>query len=161
MTLEQRIQRLEDIEAVRDTWHDYMLSLDSKAWDDLADVFTEDGVVEMVALGVGDGVYHGRESIVNDFYRGFPPPERPQAATGHHGTNLRVQVDGDEATTIAYFFEIVRDNLLLVGTYQHRMRRDPDRWRIASLRITITYRCELGVSEPWAQAIGEVAALSV
>ena len=64
-----RVQRLEDLEAIRRTWHDYMISLDSRAWKDLADVFTDDGVVEMIGLDFlfqgGDGTYPGGgEAIV-------------------------------------------------------------------------------------------------
>jgi hypothetical protein len=85
-------------------------------------------------------------------------------ATGHFGNNLRVDLDGDQATTSAYFWEIVpgggEHHTLLVGTYQHRMRREPDRWRIQYLRITITMVGHL----PWAgefgaHTIGEVLSM--
>ena len=44
-----RLQRLEDREAIRDTWLDYCNRLDSEDWNGLGDVFTEDGVLEMVS----------------------------------------------------------------------------------------------------------------
>src|SRR5690242_7691993 len=102
--LTQRVQRLEDIEAVRRTWHDYMAFLDSRRWEELADVFTADGAVEMIGLDasrpgggapgtIRDGIYRGRRSIIDDFYNvgarsGQPLTRRP--ATGHLGSNLRV-----------------------------------------------------------------------
>ena len=176
--LTRRVQRLEDIEAVRRTWHDYMAFLDSRRWEELADVFTEDGAVEMIGLDasrpgggtpgtIRDGIYRGRRSIIDDFYNvgarsGRPVIRRP--ASGHFGNNLRVDLDGDEATTSAYFWEIVpgggENHTLLIGTYQHRMRREPDRWRIKYLRITITMVGHL----PWAgefgaHTIGEVLSM--
>ena len=68
-----RIARLEDPEAIRHTWRDYCIRLDSADWVALADVFTEDAVLEMNGLdhlveGL-DGQYRGRHSIINDFYR--------------------------------------------------------------------------------------------
>jgi hypothetical protein len=59
---------------------------------------------------------------------------------------MQVELHGDEATTLAYFFEIVDDSLVLIGTYQHRMRRGPDRWRIARLRISVRYRARIEAS---------------
>ena len=47
--------------------------------------------------------------------------------TTHLCTNMRTEVDGDEASALGYFFEIVHDNLVLSGTYQHRLRRERDR----------------------------------
>src|ERR1700749_770550 len=98
-----RIQGLEDLEAIRRTWHDYMISLDSRAWEDLADVFTDDGVVEMIVLDFlfegGDGVYPGGgEAIVRDFYNSLPRDERSPTAnrnTGHNGSNMIIDLDGD------------------------------------------------------------------
>ena len=73
---------------------------------------------------------------------------------------MQIELDGDSATTLAYFFEIV-DGLLLIGTYQHRLRRDPDRWRFAFLRISIRYRSKLEASGLHGQTLAEVVAKHV
>ncbi len=156
-----RMQRLEDLEAIRRTWHDYMISLDSRAWTELADVFTDDAVVEMIGLDFlrsgADGTYAGGgEAIVRDFYNavtGQRTPAPNPVATGHNGSNLSIDLDGDEATTSAYFWEIVAESVLLVGTYQHRFRRDPDHWRMAYLRIKVTYAARLVASDVWAKPL--------
>lgn len=155
-----RLQRLEDLEAIRRIWHDYMLSLDSRAWADLADVFTDDAVVEMIGLDFlrsgADGTYSGGgEAIVRDFYNSVTGQRSgaPVLATGHNGSNLSIDLQGDEATTSAYFWEIVAGSVLLVGTYQHRFRRDPDHWRMAHLRIKITYAARLTASDVWAKPL--------
>ena len=150
-----RLQRLEDLEAVRHNWLDYCNRLDTADWDGLGDVFAEDGVLEMVGLdtlmpGV-DGVYRGRKTIINDFYT--PVVESADDATanmfvtGHLSTNMQIDLDGDEAKTLAYFFEIVANNAVLIGTYQHRMRREADRWRFAFLRITVRYHATIAAED--------------
>ena len=50
---------------------------------------------------------------------------------------MQIELQGDEATTLAYFFEIVANDRVLIGTYQHRFRREADRWRFRVLRFGI------------------------
>ena len=160
--LTERVQRLEDLEAIRHTWRDYCTRLDSEDWRGLADVFTEDGVVEMVGLESfapgADGSYRGREAILEEFYK--PAVSGIEGtgvfATGHLSTNMQIDLDGDEATTLAYFFEIVANDQVLIGTYQHRFRRDPDRWRFALLRISVRYRAKLEASDFGGRSLREV-----
>jgi ketosteroid isomerase-like protein len=166
-TVETRLQRLEDYEAIRRTWCDYLFALDSSDWDRLADVFTEDGTVEMIGLASyrpgQDRTYQGRKSIIEEFYKPdltvVARPDLGQYYTGHHGTNMKIELDGDEATTLAYFFEILGNDQVLIGTYQHRMRRNPDRWRIAYLRIAIRYRARIKAEEFGGLSLAEVLAL--
>lgn len=165
----KRVQTLEDLEAVRHTWRDYCRRLDSDDWAGLADVYTPDGVLEMVGLntlvpGI-DGFYRGREDIIQRFY--MPALESaaniPKGlfATGHLSTNMQIDLAGDEATTLAYFFEIVANNTVLIGTYQHRMRRDPDRWRFKFLRISVRYHAQLAVEQVGGQSLQEILAKPV
>jgi hypothetical protein len=161
-----RVQRLEDLEAVRATWLDYCNRLDLADFDALGDVFTEDAGLEMDGLGPGlDGAYRGRSSIIDDFYRRTGSAASAQGApalmTGHLSTNMQIDLQGDEATTLAYFFEIVDDDLVLIGTYQHRMRRCPDRWRFAFLRISVRYRGRLEVGQLRGRSLREIVAKPV
>jgi hypothetical protein len=117
-----RLERLEDLEAIRATWLDYCTRLDSGDWAGLGDVFTEDASLEMDGLKAFapglDGGYRGRTSIIDDFYRrtGTGGAEGRQVfATGHLSTNMQIDLQGDEATTLAYFFEIVGNDRVLVG----------------------------------------------
>jgi hypothetical protein len=154
-SIEQRLQVLEDREAIRETWLDYCTQIDVADMDRLGDVFTEDAVLELEGLARAvDGEYHGRRSIIDDFYARTAEPSAHGFMTGHLSTNMQIELDGDGATTLAYFFEIV-DNLLLIGTYQHRLRRDPERWRFASLRIAIRYRSRLEASDPGGVSVAE------
>jgi hypothetical protein len=164
--LAARVARLEDLEAVRGTWLDYCNRLDSGDLDRLGDVFTEDAELHMDGLAPSlDGSYRGRAVIIEDFYRrtgsaraGAPGTPR---MTGHLSTNMQIELAGDEATTLAYFFEIVDDNLVLIGTYQHRMRRDPDRWRFRVLRISVRYRARIEAREVSGQSLRDILARPV
>ena len=163
-----RVRRLEDGEAVRHTWRDYCMRLDSGDWDGLGDVFCEDAVLEMdgldpLAPGL-DGTYRGRASIIGDFYQRTGTgamEDRSLFATGHLSTNMQVDLQGDEATTLAYFFEIVANNRVLIGTYQHRLRREPDRWRLAFLRISVRFRAKLEATEVGGQSLRGILAKPV
>lgn len=168
-SLSARVQRLEDLEAIRTTWRDYCMRLDSGDWPALGNVFTEDAVLEMDGLnpispGL-DGRYHGRNSIINDFYvRAVGAVVRGAEglySTGHISTNMQVELRGDEATTLAYFFEIVANNRVLIGTYQHRFRREVDRWRFAFLRISVRYRAQLEGTDFGGQPLTAVLAKPV
>jgi ketosteroid isomerase-like protein len=164
--LERRLRILEDREAVRETWLDYCTQIDLGDMDGLGDVFAEDAVLELEGLARSiDGEYRGRRSIIDDFYaRTASPsgdPGSTTAMTGHLSTNMRIELDGDEATTLAYFFEIADDNLVLIGTYQHRLRRDADRWRFTFLRIVVRYRARLEVGSVRGRPLTGVVARDV
>ena len=167
--LNERVQHLEDLEAIRHTWRDYCTRLDSGDWPALGDVFTEDAVLEMDGLDYlapgRDGEYRGRKAIIEDFYKrtgtGGGGSARALFATGHISTNMQIDLDGDEATTLAYFFEIVADNRVLIGTYQHRFRREADRWRFAFLRISVRYRARLDATEVGGQSLKGILARPV
>ena len=79
----------------------------------------------------------------------------------HISTNMQIDLRGDEATTLAYFFEIVSNNRVLIGTYQHRFRREKDRWRFAFLRISVRYRARLEATDFGGQPLTAVLAKPV
>jgi SnoaL-like domain len=164
--VEARLRALEDREAIRDTWLDYCTQIDVADMDGLGDVFTEDAVLELEGLARSvDGEYRGRRSIIDDFYALTASPAgapgSTTAMTGHLSTNMRIEVDGDTATTLAYFFEIVDDSLVLIGTYQHRLRREADRWRFAFLRIVVRYRARLEAGSVAGRPLTDVVARDV
>jgi hypothetical protein len=165
--LEARLAKLEDVEAVRTTWLDYCTQIDLADYARLGDVFAEDAELEIAGLTAAvDGTYHGRRSIIDDFYRRTAgpadgPPGSGKAMTGHLCTNMRIEVDSDEATTLGYFFEIVDDDLALIGTYQHRLRREPDRWRFTFKRIVVRYRARLEANRVKGSPLSDVVARPV
>ena len=81
--------------------------------------------------------------------------------TGHLSTNMQIDLNGDEATTLAYFFEIVLNGRVLIGTYQHRLRREAERWRVRFLRIAIRYRAKLEATDGGGQSLNDILARPV
>lgn len=158
-SLTQRVRRLEDLEGIRRTWHEYMLSLDSRDLELYETLFTPDAVAELRNLGdkLDDAVLHGRDEIL-ERRRAGGYPDLSTANSGHYGTNLQIDLEGDEATTFAYFLNIAFDAHVFGGVYQHRMARDGDRWRIAHVRITVTYRAELTTASTWGEPLATVRA---
>jgi SnoaL-like domain len=70
--LAERVRSLEDLESIRHSWRDYCVKLDSAGRQGLGDIFTADGVLDMVGLdrllpGL-DGQYRDREHIIDEFY---------------------------------------------------------------------------------------------
>lgn len=61
MTLEERITRLEDIEAIRYLQAKYQRCLDTRDFDGVAECFAEDAVS---SYGDGEMAYHGKEAIL-------------------------------------------------------------------------------------------------
>ncbi|MDD5095810.1 MAG: nuclear transport factor 2 family protein [Dehalococcoidia bacterium] len=58
-TLQQRIERLEDIEAIKDLKRRYIFSIDMGRYDDAIDTFTEDAIIDYGVFGL----YKGREAL--------------------------------------------------------------------------------------------------
>jgi hypothetical protein len=157
--LAARLRRLEDVDAIRSTWHAYMTAVDARLVEGYGNLFTSDAVVELRNLEPmmkGDGLYRGRDEIVERRKSSaFPPPS--SASSGHYGTNLEVELIGpDEALAFSYFFSITLDSFISAGTYQQRLVRTGGRWQIAHLRVTVTYRALIEAADVWSAPIRDV-----
>ena len=101
---------------------------DSAAW---AGVFTEDGVMELVAQGTvitGDAL-HAMGSRDRD-------PSGPQSR--HIPTTFVIEGAGDDATMRSYVSVVGTGegaNIVFQGRYEDELRRVDGRWRIAHRRI--------------------------
>ena len=83
-TLEARIKRLEDIEAIKRLMSLYCFHADNRDGANWSQVFTEDGVFETDIYGV----YEGRDTIRALDHRSFAI---------HYNTNAIIDIDGDRA----------------------------------------------------------------
>jgi len=68
--LEARLNRREDIEAIKRLKYKYFRTLDSKLWDELAECFTEDATT---AYSSGQHSYQGKEAIMKFLREGLNP----------------------------------------------------------------------------------------
>jgi uncharacterized protein (TIGR02246 family) len=132
--LEERIRRLEDIEAIRELKARYcdVCDADHDA-DRIVELFTEDGVWESV--GGTHGRHEGRAAI----HAAFRTFARDIRFSQHNVTNLVIDVDGDTASGTWHFTGVLdrRDlpeAVWALARYEERYRRVEGTWRIAHLR---------------------------
>jgi len=135
-SLEARIQRLEDIEAIRQLKALYCeICDDNHNPDRIVTIFTEDGVWE----GKGIATARGHDEI-RALFQGFGTS---MSFTQHMTMNPRIEVTGDSATGRWYFFgpftfiqEGEEDELRWqAARYEEEYRRVDDTWKIARLTV--------------------------
>jgi uncharacterized protein (TIGR02246 family) len=137
MTDDQRLQQLFDLEAIKQLKARYFRLMDTKQWDEWAQVFTEDAVFE---IPEGDAVYHGRNEIVSRVSTVLTT-----ARTCHHGHTPEIELTGDDtARGVWAMFDYVewpekedgtRTGLQGFGHYRDEYVRDGGGWRIAKSRL--------------------------
>ena len=122
----------------------YTLALNWQDADAVADTFAEDGVLDWAG-----GVIEGREAIraevhgMRAFFAKSEAADAPLRAAHlrHFVTNKIIDIDGDRARTIGYWFELNNDNRLrwpYVGAYGHyedEAVRTPEGWRFTRRTI--------------------------
>ena len=93
--LEQRIARLEALEAIRDLDARYCRSLDDGDWDALVSLFTEDGSF---------GAPTGREAL-RKMMSGFTGNPEGAPKLQHATSNDWVEFTGPDSATIHYYWQ--------------------------------------------------------
>ncbi|NKS59270.1 nuclear transport factor 2 family protein [Rhodococcus hoagii] len=126
-----------DIEAIRALKARYFRLMDTKDWDGLAAVFTDDVTIDMTETG--GGVTH---SV--DEYMPFLRANIENVATVHHGHMPEITLTSPTTATGVWAMEDklwwpdgapVR-SLHGYGHYVEEYRKAGDDWRIASMRLT-------------------------
>lgn len=128
------LQRLLDIEAIKQLKARYFRCLDTKDWVGFADVFTDDAVMD-----AGGFVQHGRDEIL-----AFLPPILEGVVTTHHGHMPEITVTGpDTATGVWSMFDYLTfpgdgppKGLQGYGHYTEEYARGDGTWRIRRLVLT-------------------------
>lgn len=122
-SLEDRIRRLEDIEAIRQLDAQYCRHLDDGNWDALMELFTEDGEF--------DGLSHPRgRTEMRAFFAGLA--DGGLTSFWHFITNMEIELDGDHATVHSFLWQpCVTDGApaIAAGRYNDRVVRVDGRWR--------------------------------
>lgn len=118
---------VEDVLAIQRLLADYAAAIDGRDFDALGDVFLPDATLDYTSSG---GPRDGFPAVRDWLAEALSAVDFTQ----HLVTNIRVDVDGDEATSSAYFFHPMRAGdatFLVSGTYEDRLARTADGWRIA------------------------------
>lgn len=138
MSVEARLQALEDHQAISDLMLAFGAALDAKDWDRYAGLFLEDG-----KFTIEGQARFGREEIVSGPRRDLDKYDALQ----HYSTNHKVALDGDTATSSHYLIAIHIDDLGAMelhadagGRYDCKCVRTDDGWRFAEVELTVFWR---------------------
>jgi hypothetical protein len=135
--LEQKIQRLEDLEQIRDLPRRYA----HLAWQgkplETVDLFSTDGSVD---LGPDDGgLIQGRENLRAIYSEKVGTEEMMLHPFVH---NHVIDLNGDEATGTAYIdLRCVKEGESLMGSgyYEDHYVRENGRWKFKARKLTMCY----------------------
>lgn len=143
MTLEERIQRLEDIQAIIKLKADYCNLCDG-GWDRpthadpeaIADLFTEDGVWDS---GSFRPLAQGRQAIIDMMTSCAVIP-----FTSHNHVTPAIEVQGDTATGKWHGINMTtppgQGGHWSIGIYDEDYRRTDAGWRFSRVKFTIAAR---------------------
>lgn len=137
MTLEERITRIEDIEAIRMLQAKYQRCLDTHDWDGVASCFAPDAVSE---YNEGKYSYTGREAIIG-FLSGALTRRIASSHLIHGG---EIDVTGDTATGVWYLEDFLLHKIFWVklhGTavYRVQYRKTNEGWQITRIGYKRNY----------------------
>jgi ketosteroid isomerase-like protein len=141
MTLEERIRRLEDIEAIRHLRNSYHAALNEGRYHLVRGLCVDDAVVELGYLAR----YEGIEAIDKGF-RAMGERERFFIKQFVHGHD--VQVDGDRGTGTSYLearYGRFGVSYVVAGRYDDAYVRTPDGWKFQSMIAELFYTVPNGV----------------
>lgn len=133
------VEQLMDIENIKKLKAKYCYFMDSGRLDDLAELFTDDGVCEFgPKFG---GTYAGRETI-RKFFKEVEGGVQPNTVM-HAVSNPIIEVDGDSATGKWYLQDYVvkgsEQPLRVLAVYDEQYRRERGEWKIRLTKIDFLY----------------------
>lgn len=133
----------DDRAAIENLSNRYMVAVDAGDIDTVMSTWAEEGVLEWV-----NGIERGKDAIYEAMsgFGGARAVEIPEGATSrprtrHQIINHVIDVDGDTATTIAYWFAFGNDNeeqevrLVYFGHYEDELVRRDGRWLFKTRKV--------------------------
>lgn len=140
-SLEEKIQRLEDIEAIRQLKAAYLHHCDRKNVDDIRDCFAAGDIhIDYGTLGT----FSNREDFL-ELFRQLACHDH--IIDMHHGQNAQIQWHSPQqasATWDLYFHQINNESKTLTqlaGYYQDQYIKQSGRWQIAQTVFRISSTC--------------------
>lgn len=137
MTIEERVQRLEDIEEIRQLQAKYQRCLDTRDFDGVADCFAEDVVS---AYGNGTMAYEGKENVLA-FLKKVMTRHIPSTHLIHGG---EIDVEGEFAHAKWYLEDYLNHRIFLLklhgaAIYDVDYAKHDGRWQIRKIGYTRCY----------------------
>jgi hypothetical protein len=128
-----KAQQAADYQAICNLQAAYGYYVDKGRWDDAAELFAEDGTLELA----GRGVYVGRERV--RAYLHHLPPYGPGVLYNHMQLQPVIHIDSEAGTAAGRWRSFMMVGALGAearwgeATYENTYRRIDGKWRIASL----------------------------
>jgi ketosteroid isomerase-like protein len=144
--LRARLRRLEDIEAIRTLRMKYHYFINEGLFDRAWEIYTEDALVVWSSAGTA----RGHREIV-ELFNTLP---KQADFVKHFVANHLVEVDGDQATGLAYVdaeYASAGESSLIAGKYEERYRRTKGGWRIGETILTTYFKASL--QEGWGNMV--------
>ena len=135
MTLEQRIRRLEDIEAIRRLRNRYHASVNEGEYGDCRALFTDDAVVELGYLARYEGI-----DAIDCGFRAMGERDRFFIKQFVHGHDI--DVDGDTGTGTSYLearYGRYGVSYVIAGRYDDVYKLVDGVWKFRSMIAEIFY----------------------
>ena len=135
MTLEQRIRRLEDIEAIRRLRNRYHANLNEGRYADCRALFTDDAIVVLGYLARYEGI-----DAIDRGFRAMGERERFFIKQFIHGHD--VEVDGDTATGTSYLearYGRYGVSYVVAGRYDDIYALADGVWKVRSMIAELFY----------------------
>ena len=128
---------MDDIEAIRQLKARYFRTMDTKDWDGMRDVFTDDVVID--TTGSGGDVVNGADAFI-----AFLQDVLADAVTVHHGHMPEIEITSSTTARGIWSMEdMLRwpegapiSSLHGYGHYHETYEKRDGQWRIASLTLT-------------------------
>ncbi|MFB6142197.1 MAG: nuclear transport factor 2 family protein [Halorientalis sp.] len=146
MSVEQRLERLESREEIKELRAEYCYCVDDTDGEAFAALFTEDATLDFGSAGTYTGHEELREfvdSVVPEHYEFIV----------HMVHNPVIDVDGDTATGRWYFEAPCTSggtDMWIQGVYDEAYERVDGAWRFADVEATFNYVAEY--DEGWGEA---------
>lgn len=149
--LAERLGRLEDARAIEYLHNAYGYYLDRWQWDDVAELFAEDGTIELAQRGV----YVGRRRVRQSLELFGPQGLHQQEVFDHpqYQPVIHVAADGRSAKARVREFGMEGrygvEALISGGVYENEYVKEGGVWKIRSLHLHTTFIADL--AKGWSQ----------
>jgi hypothetical protein len=135
--LSRRVRQLSDETQVQNLQHSYGYYLDRKMWDDIADLFTEDGTLEVAQRGEYKGKSRIRRAL-EAFYGPFPLRKGELFDHINLATVVTVAPDGRSSGARTSQLSMLGLNWEYaqweIGTYENEFVKEDGAWKIKAIR---------------------------
>ena len=134
-TVEERLQRLEDLLAIQQLFIDYGLALDAGDLEAYADLFATEGTLNLGPIGKAKGRPEIRALMTKTL-------EGLVGAAFHIVSSPQVELHGDIATSQVMWTVIHRDKngqpqVTMIGKHHDELVREAGSWKIRYRRGTV------------------------